>query len=61
MNSIFKIYGIKEIHIITKMRLSGHIYVLFNKLHMYGLKILSLSSRRLLAHNGVKGRNLRRL
>ena len=61
LNQYLKLYEITNIHLVLKMRVKAHVYTLLSKLHIYGLFILSLTSRRLLAHNGVKGRNLRRL
>lgn len=61
INSFLKLYEITHLHLILKMRIKSHVYTLLSKLHYYGLNILSISSKRLIAHNGVKGRNLRRL
>lgn len=61
LNYFFKIYEIKFINIILKMKVKAHVYTLLSKLVYYGLIILSICSRKLLAHNGVKGRRLRRL
>jgi ribosomal protein S11 len=56
-----KLYKIMYIHLILKMKVKAHIYTLLSKLHSYGIKILSIKSKKIIAHNGVKGRNLRRL
>jgi ribosomal protein S11 len=61
MNYFFKLYEIKSLHVILKMKVKAHVYTLISKVLGLGLSILSLSSRRLIAHNGVKGRRLRRL
>jgi ribosomal protein S11 len=61
LNYFFKLYEIKYTNIILKMKVRAHVYTLLSKLVYYGLIILSISSRKLLAHNGVKGRRLRRL
>src|ERR1044071_6999899 len=61
LKDYFKKYKITHIHLILKMRVKAHVYTLIYKLKTYGIKILSIISRRLIAHNGVKGRNLRRL
>jgi ribosomal protein S11 len=58
---IFDFYGIKYIQIVLKIKAKAHLYTLINRLNFYGLKILSITSRRLIAHNGIKGRRLRRL
>lgn len=57
----FKLYNIMFLHLVLKMKVKAHVYTLLNKLHIYGIKVLSIKSKKLLAHNGVKGRNLRRL
>ena len=56
-----KLYNIVKLHIILKMKVKSHVYTLINRLKYYGLSILSICSRRKLAHNGVRGRNIRRL
>lgn len=61
LNYFFKLYEIKFINIILKMKVRAHVYTLLSKLVYFGLIILTISSRKLLAHNGVKGRRLRRL
>jgi len=61
LNQYLKLYEITNIHLVLKMRIKAHVYTLLSKLHTYGLFILTMTSRRLIAHNGVKGRNLRRL
>jgi ribosomal protein S11 len=61
LKKYFKLYDIQLIHLIVKMKVKSHIYTLLSKLHLYGIKILSIKSKKIIAHNGVKGRNLRRL
>jgi len=61
INNYLKLYNITNIHLILKMRIKSHVYTLLSKLYSYGIKISSITSKRLIAHNGVKGRNLRRL
>lgn len=61
LNYFFKLYEIKFVNVILKMKAKAHIYTLLSKLIYYGLIVLSISSRKILAHNGVKGRRLRRL
>jgi ribosomal protein S11 len=56
-----KLYKIMYIHLIIKMKVKSHVYTLLSKLHSYGIKILSIKSKKIRAHNGVKGRKLRRL
>lgn len=61
INNYIKFYNITHIHLILKMRVKSHVYALVKNLYHYGIIILSICSRRIVAHNGVKGRNLRRL
>lgn len=61
MNYFFKLYEIKAFNIILKMKVKAHVYTLISKLTYLGLIVLSISSRKLIAHNGVKGKKLRRL
>ena len=56
-----KLYKITHVHVILKMKIKSHVYTLLTKLHYYDVVVLSICTRRLIAHNGVKGRNLRRL
>jgi ribosomal protein S11 len=56
-----KLYNIVKLHIILKMKIKSHVYTLINRLKYYGLIILSICSKRKMSHNGVKGRNIRRL
>jgi len=61
IKNYFLLYNIINLHIIIKMKIKTHIYTLLSKLHFYGMNILSIKSKKIIAHNGVKGRNLRRL
>jgi ribosomal protein S11 len=61
IKNYFNLYNIKYIHIIIKMKIKSHIYNLLSKLNIYGIDVLSIKSRKKLAHNGIKGRKLRRL
>jgi ribosomal protein S11 len=61
LNHFFKLYEIKYVNVILKMKIKAHVYTLLTKLVYYGLIVLSISSRKIIAHNGVKGRRLRRL
>jgi ribosomal protein S11 len=56
-----KLYNIVKLHVILKMKVKSHVYTLISRLKYYGLNILSICSKRSLAHNGVRGRNIRRL
>lgn len=61
LNHFLKLYEIKYVNVILKMKVKAHIYVLLTKLVYYGLIVLNIYSKKLLAHYGVKGRKLRRL
>jgi len=61
LNYFLKLYEIKFINIILKMKVKAHVYTLLTKLVYFGIIILSICSKKLIAHNGVKGRRLRRL
>jgi len=56
-----KVYNIIKLHIILKMKVKSHVYTLINKLKYYGLIILNICSKRKMSHNGVRGKNIRRL
>lgn len=55
------LYNIKYLHLILKMRIKAHVFTLLTRLNYYGFEILSIISRRKIAHNGVRGKSLRRL
>jgi len=61
INKYVKLYKLSFFHIVLKMRVKSHVYTMLSRLVYYGLGILSIVSRRSIAHNGVRGRNLRRL
>lgn len=61
IRKFIKLYNIVKLHVVLKMKVKSHVYTLINRLKYYGLSILSICSRRKLAHNGVRGRNIRRL
>jgi ribosomal protein S11 len=61
IRKIIKLYDIININLILKMKVKSHVYTLLSRLKYYGLNIMSISIRRAIAHNGVKGRNIRRL
>lgn len=61
IKNYLNLYNIMYIHIILKMKIKTHIYTLLTKLKLYGIHIVSIKSKKKLAHNGIKGRNLRRL
>jgi ribosomal protein S11 len=61
INNFLKLYEIKYVEIILKMKIKSHIYILLEKLNYFGIIIMSICSLKILPHNGVKGRNERRL
>jgi len=56
-----RLYNIVNLNLILKMKVKSHVYTLLNRLKYYGLNVLKISLKRVIAHNGVKGRNIRRL
>jgi len=56
-----RLYNLNNLNLILKMKIKSHVYTLLNKIKYYSLNILKISLRRPIAHNGVKGRNIRRL
>jgi ribosomal protein S11 len=61
INKYIKLYKLSFFHVVLKMKVKSHVYTMLSKLSFYGLGVLSLNIRRSIAHNGVRGRNLRRL
>jgi len=61
IRKMIRLYNIININLILKMKIKSHVYTLLSRLKYYGLNILSISIKRPIAHNGVKGRNIRRL
>lgn len=57
----FKLYEIKNVRIILKMRLNRFFYFLTRELVFHGLKVIKVYFRRRVAFNGVRGRKLRRV
>src|SRR5713226_3636593 len=49
-----KLYKLLNIYLILKMKVKSHVYTLLNRIKYYGLNIINISSRRAIAHNGVK-------
>jgi len=56
-----KLYNIMKLNVILKMKMKSHVYTLISRLKYYGLDIISFCYRRKISHNGVRGRNIRRL
>lgn len=54
-------YKIVNLYLILKMRVKSHVYTLIKRLTNYKLNIIKIISKRKIAHNGVKGRSIRRL
>lgn len=55
------LFNIKNIEIILKMRVRSHLYTLIKRLKYYKINILSIISRKKMAHNGIRKRKLRRI
>jgi ribosomal protein S11 len=56
-----QLYKIVNLHLFLKMRVKSHVYTLIKVLTNYKLNIKKIILKRKIAHNGVKGRNIRRL
>ena len=55
-----KLYKIKKVYLIFRMRLNRYTQTLIKELSFYGIKILGFRIHRFVAFNGVRGRKLRR-
>jgi len=60
LNPYFKLYSIKSLFLIIKMRINKYYHALTRELVFYGIGIKRVKVRRALAFNGVRGRKLRR-
>lgn len=55
------LFNIKNIEIILKMKVRSHLYTLIKRLKYYKINILSIISKKKMAHNGIRKRKLRRI
>jgi len=55
------LFNIKNIEIILKMRVRSHLYTLIKRLKYYKINIISIISRKKIAHNGIRKKKIRRL
>jgi ribosomal protein S11 len=60
-NETILLFNIKNIEIILKMRVRSHLYTLIKRLKYYKVNIISIISKRKIAHNGIRKKKLRRL
>lgn len=61
MSKYLRFYKISKVHLIFKIKVKSHVYTLVNRLKYHGFLIGSMCSRLCTAHNGVRGKKLRRL
>jgi len=57
----FELHQIQNFHIILKVKFTSHIVVLVKELMDRGYNIRQFSSQLVIAHNGLRGRKLRRI
>ena len=55
------LFNIKNIEIILKMRVRSHLYTLIKRLKYYKINILSIISKKKMAHNGIRKKKIRKL
>lgn len=60
-NETILLFNIKNIEIVLKMRVRSHLYTLIKRLKYYKVNIISIISKRKMAHNGIRKKKLRRL
>jgi len=51
-----RLYNIKSLQIILRLRVSSHVYFLIKELNFYGFTISNILERKRLPHNGVRSR-----
>jgi len=61
LSSYFYLYKISIVSILLKVRVSVHVLNLMRELSRYGIKIRSFVDVKRVPHNGLRGRNLRRI
>ena len=61
LNHFFKVYNIKVLDIVLRFRVTSHTLILVKELSGSGVRIRRLLQRLRLAHNGMRGRKLRRV
>jgi ribosomal protein S11 len=60
-NETILLFNIKNIEIILKMRVRSHLYTLIKRLKYYKINIVSIISKKKIAHNGIRKKKLRRI
>jgi ribosomal protein S11 len=55
-----KIYSINSILIILRCKVSAHVHTMIKELVIAGIKIEGYYDKRIVAHNGMRGRKMRR-
>lgn len=60
-NETILLFNIRNIEIILKMRVRSHLYTLIKRLKYYKINIISIISKKKVAHNGIRKKKLRRI
>lgn len=60
-NETILLFNIRNIEIILKMRVRSHLYTLIKRLKYYKINIVSIISKKKIAHNGIRKKKLRRI
>ena len=58
---IFEQYKLKYFNLILKIKFSNHLIILIKELYSNGYKIVKFINKIKIAHNGMRGRKLRRI
>jgi ribosomal protein S11 len=51
-----RLYNIKSLQIILRLKVSSHVYFLIKELNFYGFTVSNILERKCLPHNGVRSR-----
>lgn len=60
-NETIVLFNIRNIIIILNMKVRSHLYTLIKRLRYYKINIISIISRKKIAHNGIRKKKLRRV
>jgi len=60
-NETMVLFNIRNIIIILNMKVRSHLYTLIKRLRYYKINIISIISRKKIAHNGIRKKKLRRV
>ena len=60
-NETILLFNIRNIEIILKMRVRSHLYTLIKRLKYYKINIISIITRKKIAHNGIRKKKIQKL